>query len=120
MTTNEIGYLVDKLAEKAGLAAEAVQPLATELLTEVQRIGVVKLCAGSVAAATGVALLLWSLRSPRFREDPENDEFSLDHTHPVILLPVFVGALSVGMGFELVYDGIRALVAPMLTLVRFL
>lgn len=120
MTTNEIGYLVDKLAEKAGLAAEAVKPLATELLTEVQRIGVVKLCAGSVVAAAGVALLLWSLRSPLFREDSEDDGFSLDHTHPAILIPIFVGVLSVWMGFELVYDGIRALVAPMLTLVRFL
>lgn len=120
MTTNEIGYLVDRLAEKAGLAAEAVKPLATELLTEVQRIGVVKLGAGSVAVATGVALLLWSLGSPRFREGSEDDGFSLDHTHPVILLPVIVGALSVWSGFEFVYNGIRALVAPMLTLVRFL
>lgn len=53
MTGDDIGQVVDKLAEKVGVAADRLAPIAEEVVAQVSRLGLAYVVFGAIALALG-------------------------------------------------------------------
>ena len=110
MDAEQVGKVIDKIAEKAGVAVEAIQPLAEEIVREVQVRGIcwvvigVVLCISAVAIwAKGIAPKLpglWDRREPPMLE----------------IFGVSVAIVSFVGGVMAIIRGIEAYAAPTLVL----
>lgn len=121
MDSMEIGKVIDKVVEKVGVAADALQPLAEETVRQVSVRGLTQAITAAVTCVIVVSFLFWifyacARRAKFLATRGKNDDEQL--------LPSIVGSVFAAFGMvitistfgNLVIDGLNAWVAPIPTI----
>lgn len=98
MTGEELEKVVDKLAEKAGVAVDKMQPIAEEVLRQVEARALVQIiCASILVVLIIAASIFFERKADRYDKG----------------MAVFIGMLLAFLGVVFLMSAISAYVAPL-------
>ena len=108
MNANETNQVIDRLAEKIGVAVNQLRPVTQELLAQTRTLGIVYVAFGIAIGAVTVAILIGI-----WRQIPKGGDI-LDVADPMLSVTGFV-TFILGGGFALgfIAEGFPMLVAPL-------
>ncbi len=111
MEAGQVGEIVDKLAEKIGVAADSLVPVAEEAMRQVVARGMlyIGMGCGLLIVTCVVGMYLWRLASGL--KDVTDRPFAKG-------LIALCGTLFMGAWVAMVIDGLCDVIAPMLTLLK--
>lgn len=114
-------HVVEKLAEKLGVAVRELAPLGDELLWQVQMTGVARIVMGIIFLGSA-AILMWGVK--RITKQFQEKALSfMDAEIATVSVWVFGGAGAFSLwilGCQSVYEGVYKVVAPLLYVVNMI
>ncbi len=113
MESGELGEVVDKLANKIGLAAEKLQPLAEETVRQYANWGIAQVCLGVCTLGVTILLLYASSRLFIAGHKPEVRDKGVTDDYESLSVVAFLAAMGAALtALILISMGIKAWVAP--------
>ena len=99
--------VIEKLTEKVAISAEALRPIATETLRQIQLRGIVAVLSGCAAVLLAAGVVMGGLCICRKRELDDDEQFI------VLLITSAIAALLVFLGGNQTMFGLNQWLAPL-------
>ena len=109
MDTNSVNQIIDKLAEKLGIAVEKVTPLAEEYIRQIQTKGMICVIFGVTLLL--LALVLWGIDIYHIKRGGKENWGDEGRITTVILLSIANVAITLSVIFIL-FHGLVMIFAP--------
>ncbi len=113
MDASEIGKVIDKLAEKATVTAEALKPLAEETVRQVQVRGLAQAIFGGIGIALAIALVYGAMIPCAKRADKLGAK---EIECAIAVISGLIALIFFGFGIGGILMGIQAYIAPIPTI----